>query len=286
MTDRPRNRNPWRFFLLTYVYSWVLWMPAVLDGIGVELPVDVTGYTMVAVVIGAFAPMFAAITLEARRSGLAGVKAFLKQVLDFHFKPIYVVIALAVPVAIHLIAHYLAPAFGLAVASTLIPAEVPVAPVVLVAPYFILMLVVGGGQEEFGWRGYAQEPLQDRIGVIPASLVIGVVWGLWHLPLWFMEGDLHSSYSFFAFLLMTVSISVVYAWLYNSSGKKLIPAMFFHAMSNTAAPLLPFLHGVEGKPESAYWVYAAVNVIFGAIFAYVIVRESRASQDALRAFGS
>jgi hypothetical protein len=42
--------------------------------------------------------------------------------------------------------------------------------------------------------------------------------------------------------------------------------MFFHAMSNTAAPLLPFLHGIEGKPETAYWIYAGVNVIFGIIF--------------------
>jgi len=281
-----QHRSPWLFFLLTYVYSWILWAPAVLDGIGVELPIDVTGYTMVAVLVGAFAPMFAALTLEARRSGWAGVKAFLGRVLDFRFKPVYLLAALAVPLVIHLVSHYMARAVGLDVASTLIPADVPVAPVVLAIPYFILMLVVGGGQEEFGWRGYAQEPLQDRIGVIPASLVIGVIWGMWHLPLWFMEGDLHSSYSFFAFVLMTTSISVVYAWLYNASGKKLIPVMFFHAMSNTAAPLLPFLHGVEGRPERAYWLYAAVNVAMGAVFTYVIVRESRAAKDAPRAFGS
>ncbi|MDO9557998.1 MAG: hypothetical protein Q7J82_10565 [Coriobacteriia bacterium] len=169
MTDRSQHRSPWLFFLLTYVYSWVLWMPAVLDGIGVKLPVDVTKYTIVAVLVGAFAPMLAAITLVSRQSGWTGVKAFLGRVLEFRFKPVYLVAALAVPVVIHLIAHYMSVAFGLDVASTLIPAEVPVAPVILAIPYFILMLVVGGGQEEFGWRGYAQEPLQDRIGVIPAS---------------------------------------------------------------------------------------------------------------------
>ena len=63
--------------------------------------------------------------------------------------------------------------------------------------------------EEFGWRGYSQQPLQERFGVVPASLLIGVIWGFWHLPLWVMPGDGHSTYPFIAFLIMTTSISVV-----------------------------------------------------------------------------
>jgi hypothetical protein len=278
MTNHHKNRDPWKFFLLTFAYSWVIWIPSVLDGIGIELPFIVTGYSIVVVIIGAFAPMMAAITLVFREEGWKGTRVFLGQALNFRIKPVYLVLALALPVLIHAIAHYLALAVGLDVAKTLIPTEIPVAPIVLAIPTFILMLVIGGGQEEFGWRGYAQEPLQEKIGVIPASLVIGVIWGIWHLPLWFMAGDLHGAYSFLAFVMMTTSISIVYAWLYNSSGKKLIVVIFFHAMSNTAAPLLPFLHGIEGKPESAYWIYAAVNVIFGIIFAYVLIKGSKPTQ--------
>ena len=278
MTNHHKNRDPWKFFLLTFAYSWVIWIPSVLDGIGIELPFIVTGYSTVVVIIGAFAPMMAAITLVVREEGWKGTRVFLGQALNFRIKPVYLVLALALPVLIHAIAHYLALAVGLDVAKTLIPTEIPVAPIVLAIPTFILMLVIGGGQEEFGWRGYAQEPLQEKIGVMPASLVIGVIWGIWHLPLWFMAGDLHGAYSFLAFVMMTTSISIVYAWLYNSSGKKLIVVMFFHAMNNTAAPLLPFLHGIEGKPESAYWIYAAVNVIFGIIFAYVLIKGSKPTQ--------
>jgi len=275
MTDHHKNRNPWKFFLLTFAYAWIIWIPSVLDGIGIELPFIVTGYSTVVVIIGAFAPMMAAITLLVRKEGWKGTRVFLGQALDFRFKSVYLVLALALPVLIHVIAHYLALAVGLDVAKTLFPTEIPVAPIVLAVPYFILMLIIGGGQEEFGWRGYAQEPLQEKIGVLPASLVIGITWGIWHLPLWLMSGDFHGAYSFLAFVMMTTSISIVYAWLYHSSGKKLIVVMFFHAMNNTAAPLLPFLHGIEGKPESAYWIYAAVNVIFGIIFAYVLVKRSK-----------
>lgn len=275
MTNHQTARNPWKFFLLTFAYSWIIWIPSVLDGIGVELPFSVAGYSTLVVVIGAFAPMMAAITLVAQSSGWKGTKAFLGQALDFRFKPVYLLIALALPLFIHAIAHYLARAVGLDVAPTLFPPEISVAPVILAIPYFVLMLIIGGGQEEFGWRGYAQEPLQAKIGVIPASLVIGVIWGIWHLPLWFMAGDMHSAYSFLAFVIMTTSISLIYAWLYNASGKKLVIVLVFHAMNNTAAPLLPFLHGIAGKAESAYWIYAVVNAVIGLVFAYLFTKDQK-----------
>ena len=99
--------------------------------------------------------MLAALTLVAQDAGWKGTKAFLGQALDFHFKPIYLVIALVLPLIIHAIAHYLASAVGLDVANTLFPTEISVAPIALAIPYLILMLIIGGGQEEFGWRGYA-----------------------------------------------------------------------------------------------------------------------------------
>ncbi len=275
MTEKNTERNPWFYFLLTFAYSWVLWFPSILSGWGIEIPLDVSIYTAIVVPIGAFAPMLAAITLIFRKERWPGVKAFLRQAVDFRAKPLFYILALGIPIIIHTITHYLAPVMGFKVADTLFPVDLQVPSIVVAIPYFVLMLFIGGGQEEFGWRGYAQHPLQERFGVVPASLLIGVIWGFWHLPLWVMPGDGHSTYPFIAFLIMTTSISVVYAWLFNASGKKIIIAIVFHAMSNTAAPLLPFLHLENGKPETAYWVYAGVNVVFGIIFAYLISRDKK-----------
>jgi membrane protease YdiL (CAAX protease family) len=275
LIEQKTERNPYLFFFITFAYSWLLWLPSVLSGWGVKIPFDVTVYTSIVVPIGAFAPLLAAITLIFRESRWRGVKTFFIKAFDFRVKPLYYIIAFSLPIFIHAIAHYLASIMGLEVADTLFPPEIPFSPIILALPYFFLMIIIGGGQEEFGWRGYAQQPLQERFGVVPASLLIGVVWGLWHLPLWVMPGDGHSTYPFIAFLIMTTSISVVYAWIFNSSGKKLIIAIIFHAMSNTAAPLLPFLHGVDGKPETAYWVYVGVNVVVGLFFAYLIVRDKK-----------
>ena len=268
MSNYSVTKRPWLFFMLAYAYAWLLWLPSVLRGLGWEIPIDAYKYTAVVVPIGAFAPLLAAVTLIFREKRWQGVKVFLRQAFDFRVPPVYLVLALGLPLLIHALAHYLALGLGFEVAETLFPTENAPAPWVIAIPYFLLMLIIGGGQEEFGWRGYAQDPLQKKMGPIPASLLIGAVWGIWHLPLWFMPGDGHERYSFLAFLIMIISISVVYTWLFNASGRKLIVVVFFHAMSNTAAPLLPFLHWEEGKPETAYWVYAAVNVGFAAIFGY------------------
>ena len=105
-----------------------------LDGIGIELPFSITGYSTVVVIIGSFSPMMAAITLVVRELGWKGIRVFLGQVLDFRIKPVYLVLALALPVLIHVIAHYLALAVGLDVAKTLFPPEISVAPIVLAIP--------------------------------------------------------------------------------------------------------------------------------------------------------
>lgn len=274
MNNHHNNRNPHLFFMLTFLFSWGIWLPSILVGLGIDLPLDAPTYTSVTVIIGAFAPLFAAITLIVRQYGWKEGWNFIRQAFDLKVRPIYLIFALVIPIIIHAIVHYLAPLMGFEVANSLFPEGLPVSPIILSIPYFFLMMLIGGGQEEFGWRGYALAPLQKRLGVIPASLLIGLIWGLWHWPLWVMPGDGHSTYPFLAFVIMTTSISVVYSWLYNASNQKLIVAIVFHAMSNTAAPLLPFLLMEEGKPESAYWVYAGVNVI-AAIIAGIYIQSKQ-----------
>jgi len=277
--NNQRGRTPLLFFILTFAFSWVLWLPSILTGLGLDLGINAATYTSITVPIGAFAPLLAALVLVIKQKGWKGGWHFFKQAFDFKVKPVYLIAALLIPIIIHAISHYLAPLLGFPVASTLFPPELNLPSILVAIPYFFLMLIIGGGQEEFGWRGYAQEPLQKRMGVIPASLLIGLVWGLWHLPLWVMPGDGHSTYPYLPFLLMTTSISVIYAWLFNASKQKLVPVIIFHAMSNTAAPLLPFLHMNEGVSETGYWIYAMINLIAAVIFGYLILKAERKNKS-------
>ena len=279
MNDQKQVKKPVLFFIFTFVFTWGLWLPSILAGLGIDIVIDAETYTAITVPIGAFAPLLVALALVIKQKGWQGGWDFFRQAFDLKIKPIYLIAAFVIPLIIHILSHYLALVLGFPVADTLFPANLGIPSILIAIPYFFLMLIIGGGQEEFGWRGYAQEPLQKRMGVIPASLLIGFVWGLWHLPLWFMPGDGHSTYPYIAFLIMTTSISIVYGWLYNASHKKLLTVIIFHAMSNTAAPLLPFLIAKEGVPETAYWVYAAINVLAAVIVGFVIVKAEKKNMD-------
>ena len=267
MSKHQEERSPFKFFALVFVYSWGWWIPIILLGLHKQ---GLTVYTPMAL-IGGFAPLAAALTLVVRRHGWREGWTFIRQAFDFRTKPLFYLLALAVPMAVAAVAHYLAPVFGLQVADVLFPEGVN--PWLMLVPYFFFTLLVGGGQEEFGWRGYAQQPLQERYGIIKASMLIGVVWGVWHLPLWVFP-DAQGAYSAVAFIIHTTAVSLVYGFLYNASGKKLIIPLFFHAMWNAAPPLFPFLHEIEGQPETAYWVYAGVTVVAGIIAGVLIQRKT------------
>ena len=290
MGKHHEGRAPYTFFALTIAYSWALWLPSILTGLGLEFGLDAETYTGVTVALGAFAPLAAALTLIVRQHGWREAWRFVRHGFDFRTRPILILLALALPLAINVVTHYLARLLNLQVADNLVSMVVPegASPYLVGSLYFVFLFVLGGGQEEFGWRGYVQTPLQERLGIIPASLLIGVVWGVWHLPLWIMPGEAHAAYPFLAFVLETTSSSVLYALLYNASGRKLIVPWLYHTMHNWAPGLYPYLHMVTGQPETAFWVFAGVSVLVALIAAGIIRRRSAhfdQAQDVVRSEG-
>ena len=278
MSKHLEGRSPFVFLALTIALTWLIWLPSIITGLVGDFGFDAEAYILVFNSIGAFCPLIVAIALVVRRHGWKEGWQFIRQAFDLRTKPFYFGLALAIPLGLNVLAHYLAPVFNLEVADSLmgliVPEGTPTVVVVLMGiAYFFFILFLGGGQEEFGWRGYAQQPLQERYGILNASLMIGAVWGIWHAPLWIMPGDGHASYSFLAFLLMTTSQAVVYGWLYHASGQKLIIPLLFHAMNNTAPGPFPVFHMIPGKPETAYWIYTGVNILAGMIAAYLIRKD-------------
>jgi len=109
---------------------------------------------------------------------------------------------------------------------------------------FLLAGLAAGAVEEPGWRGYAQESLQRRMPVLRASLVIGVFWALWHLPLFFVPGTYQAglgigTLDFWAFLMALVAASPLYAWLYDAAGNVTFVVVLYHGLGNVARELVP-----------------------------------------------
>ena len=95
---------------------------------------------------------------------------------------------------------------------------------------FLPLLILGPLSEEIGWRGYALGRLQTRWNALTSSLIVGLVWGLWHLPLFMIAGtSMHElGLPFIGFLVGFMAISILYTWLYNNTKQSLWSAILLH----------------------------------------------------------
>jgi membrane protease YdiL (CAAX protease family) len=93
--------------------------------------------------------------------------------------------------------------------------------------------------EEIGWRGYALPRLSDRFGLAPASVLLGMIWATWHLPLFFVPASDTFGQSFPLWLLAVTALSVAMAWLYWRTGGSLLLVMLLHAAVNNTKDIVP-----------------------------------------------
>ena len=249
------TRQVLRFFAITLVLSGIIWA---------GLPM-MFGLSRAHVLIpGTFVPSIAAIVLTAVERGRAGVAELLGRGIRLRVGAQWYLFSLAVPVAVVIGAVWLHRAAGGTAVSENDPAQW-----YMVFPGFLQVFFLSVIGEEFGWRGYALPRLQGRYGPLVASLVIGVVWGFWHLPQWFLPGDFHSQIPFGLFLAQDIGLAVIMTWLFNHTKGSVFIAALFHTAANLAigvAPMLPAQTDGSIRPMvigvAALWL-GAVPIIVG-----------------------
>jgi uncharacterized protein len=104
----------------------------------------------------------------------------------------------------------------------------------LVGAISVYMLIFVPLGEEVGWRGYALPALQGRNNTLLASVVLGVIWTLWHLPLFFNPATSYSNTTFWVFMVFLLPFPIVYTWIFNSTGGSVLMAMILHAVTNAS----------------------------------------------------
>jgi uncharacterized protein len=117
--------------------------------------------------------------------------------------------------------------------------------------FLVFVLIVG---EELGWRGYALPRLLAERSALAASLIVGALWGAWHLPTFFVPGAPQYGLPFSAFVLLTIAYSVVIGWVYVHARGSVLIASVLHGAINLSQEF--FLGGVD--PAKEYWLLAAV----------------------------
>ena len=141
---------------------------------------------------------------------------------------------------------------------------------------FLLISFLFNVWEEIGWRGFALPRLQSRYNALVSSLIVGVLWGLWHLPLFFTEGNLMSTLPFAAWFVSIVALAVLYTWLYNSAKGSLLLVTLFHAAGNTIGAAVFIAAG--GISAQGYMIVFAVQCV-AAIVVLVVYGPARLSRQ-------
>jgi hypothetical protein len=202
----------------------VFWGPLALFQIPtIGLSTDTRGpvWAIVLFMIGGFTPSLVAIGLTWAREGGAAVRRLLRRVVQVRIGWRWYVIMLGIVVLATagqiLIMRALGQRFEVLRFVTNIATLLP-------------LIVLGPVSEEIGWRGYALDRLQMRLSPLATSVLIGVVWGLWHLPLFFIPGSTQaeSNFPFTGFLVGVTALSILFTWAHNNTGGSIWTAVFFH----------------------------------------------------------
>ena len=256
-----RERSNLLLFFLVSFLAWLIWIPQALHRFGLIAWAPSLQSPLNALTV--WAPGLAAMFALSRESGSLGVKALFSRLKLWRVGVVWYIVALSLEPVRWLVALGIDRALGREyelgrglLRGVFGPSAAFMIPVAVV---FTLPNALG---EELGWRGFALPRLQERRGVLVATLGIGLFWGFWHVPAWIAWGDAELSLlSLGLMVVSTIPAAVIFTWLFNRTGGSLwIPIVYHASIANKGY----FLPDQPTYTETALlWIAALVLVIGG-----------------------
>jgi membrane protease YdiL (CAAX protease family) len=228
-------KEAYAFLGLTLAFSYfVFWGPLALFKIPtISFVSDVNGpaWAIGLFIFGGFVPSLLAIFLTWKQEGGPGLRILGRRIIQFNLGWRWYGVTFLIVIAgtagqlilNRLLGNHFDGNLFLAQLGNLLP-----------------LLILGPLSEEIGWRGYALERLQTRWNALTSSLIIGLVWALWHLPLFLMVGTSQHELGipFIGFLVGLMATSILYTWLYNNTQQSLWSAILLHWLFTYAVQVL------------------------------------------------
>jgi membrane protease YdiL (CAAX protease family) len=208
------------YFLLAFVVTWALQAPALLAYEGVIAGPPERYMALVG--LGAFGPMFAAM-IAARVEG-TGLRALFRPLGIWRVGVRWYLAALLLPGAIFVVAAAIWNALGHAEPLLYPPDDAALLAAAVVFPF----------GEEIGWRGFALPRLSRKVGPLAASVIIGVVWTFWHIPMLTLQGVGATFYG--VFVVYMVGGSILFTWIYRNTRGSLLLAVLTHVGAHLSNP--------------------------------------------------
>lgn len=174
-------------------------------------------------IIGAGSPAIASYFVLKRNGIVKGFTAWLKTMFDVK-RPIWMYL-----LTVGLCALYYAIVIGISGVGEMKP--------IYTFLYLTPFMLVGGGHEETGWRHILQPALERKAGFAVSALVTGIIWSIWHLPLFYIPGVGQYNESFLIFAIYVIGISFTYGAIKKVTGSTFL-CILFHCLFNAASTIL------------------------------------------------
>jgi uncharacterized protein len=213
------------FFALTLGASYfVFWGPLALFKIPtISFVSDIKGPTwaIVLYMLGGFVPSLVALLLTGIWEGRQGLRQLGRRVIQvkigWRWYLAVLLIVLIATVGQLIIGRLMGNVFDLSLFVQQLGSFLP-------------LIIIGPLSEELGWRGYAQDRLQTAFSPVLSAVILGTLWALWHLPLFFIVGTSQHELGlpFLPFWLTLIAMAIAFAWLHNHTGGSIWTAIFFH----------------------------------------------------------
>jgi membrane protease YdiL (CAAX protease family) len=257
------------FFALTLGLSYfVFWGPLAFFQIPtISFVSDVTGpaWAILLFMLGGFVPSLVAFFLTWQREGVSGLKQLGQRGLQFKIGGRWYLTMIALVVLATVGQILIIGILGYPFDFNLFLVQ---------AGSFLPLILIGPISEEFGWRGYALDRLQTRLSPLISSIMIGIVWGLWHGPLFMMVGTSQHELEipFVGFTVGLIALSILFTWLHNHTGGSIWTAIFFHWIYTYMAQVIA--SGVTRSPVYN-WIEFLPYIIEAVIIVAIWAPRSR-----------
>ena len=248
------NNQILSFIFLTYLFSWLLWSYLLFTQ-------NITNTTEWLIIIGGFGPVFGALITNYFINGKKQIKKWFKKIIKTKPTLKSVLFGLTYPLIVSFLVYIIINSFQFNNLIREVNTNWYLYPLNLLTIMFL-----GGGQEEFGWRGFLLPKLLNKFNPFVSSLMIGLVWYGWHIPLYFIEGSPQANLPLGLYLLNILALSMILTFLQNKIGNSnVIPAVILHGGINISQNYFN-IHAAK-----AYYLYTIINILIVFI---LIIRES------------
>lgn len=253
----------WLFFIVVFCWTWFFWIAAAASGTSVQ-----TAAGRALLYLGLLGPTVGGIGFTQLILGRQGWRDYWLRTVDlrriratwylviFLFVPSLILAAVLLDVASH---ESDAPPRIMATVRPFLSQPLTI------LPFVVGVFCYGPLPEELGWRGYALDRLQARWTALHSSLILGAIWAVWHVPLFFIKDTYQSSQGawswwFWLFLADVICMAVILTWIFNNTRRSTLAAILFHFVANLTYTLANKT-ALTNLYATLLWIIAAIAVV-------------------------